>query len=246
VIVENNWCACHCKKIYRQCNIHQCELNIREEFFKHQWSSETVEPFTIMCNAAGYPIKGLHVLLKALSHVVPRFPGARLLIPGEDSPFNKSFLARIKENGYTKFIRKLIRDLGLEQQVIFLGRLSSEEMARRMALTNVFVVPSSIENHSSTLIEAMIVGAPCVASYVGGIPEYLTHQENGLLYRFEEYELLADHICRLFSDREYAARLGRRAGLSMRNARSPGNLMEKLISIYHDVIQAAAPGKEMP
>ena len=59
--------------------------------------------------------------------------------------------------------------------------------AQEMETANVFVMPSSIENHSSTLIEAMIVGVPCVASDVGGISELITHGKTGFLYRFEEY-----------------------------------------------------------
>lgn len=207
VIVENKWCLSHCKNIFQECNVYKCALNIKDVFFTIKWKTENIQPFTIMSNAAGYPIKGLHILIKALSRVVLKFPEAKLLIPGERSPFEKNYLERIKENGYAKFIRTLIKQYGLEKNIIFLGPLSSEQMAKQMSTTNVFVVPSSIENHSSTLIEAMMVGAPCVASYVGGIPEYVKHQENGLLYRFEEYEMLAEHICEVFSDIHYATKL---------------------------------------
>jgi glycosyltransferase involved in cell wall biosynthesis len=236
VIVENRWCASHCLNINNKCNIYKCELNIKEDFFKIKWAKENTEPYTIMCNAAGYSIKGLHILLKALSRVVQKYPKTKLFIPGDIIILKKSLLERIKEDGYTQFIKKLIIKFNLEKNIVFLGRLSSENMAKHMSTTNVFVMPSSIENHSSTLIEAMIVGAPCVASYVGGIPEYVTHKENGLLYRFEEYEMLAEHIIDLFTDLDYAAKLGSNARNSMWLARSSVDLKEKLISIYNKII----------
>jgi L-malate glycosyltransferase len=238
VIVENNWCSAHCLNISPKCNIHKSALSIRKEFFDIKWTKEKVQKFTIMSNAAGYPIKGLHVLLKALSIVVAKYPKTKLLIPGENSPFESSFFEKAKENGYTKYIRILIRDLGLISNVCFLGRLSAIEMAKQLAIANVFVLPSSIENHSSTLIEAMIIGVPCISSYVGGIPEYLKHEESGLLYRFEEYEMLARFILLIFSDLDYASILGSNASVSARNARSSLDIKNKLIGIYSNVINS--------
>ena len=237
VIVENKWCASHCININRNMKIHQCELSIKRDFYEKQWKIENVRPFTIICNAGGYPIKGLHLLLKAIRLVVQQFPKTTLFIPGEIIKLNPGFIEKIKTNGYTKFIKSLIKNYKLEENIVFLGPLKSEEMAAQMSTVNAFVLASSIENHSSTLIEAMIVGTPCVASYVGGIPEYVRHGENGLLYRFEEYEMLAEHISTLFSDVEYASTLGKKASEEMRNARVSGKLKEKLTTIYEDVIQ---------
>ncbi len=241
VIVENQWCAAHCLRINPQNTVHYCELTIKDDFYRKAWTLEQVRPFAIMCNAAGYPIKGLHMLLKALALVVKRHPGTMLYIPGEHSPLGVTFKGRLRERGYTKFIRQLIGELGLEKHLTFLGPQTSEQMADQMATCNVFALPSSIENHSSTLIEAMIVGAPCVAAAVGGIPEYLHHDQNGLSYRFEEYELLADHISDLFAHPERARRLGEEASRSMRAGRSPVDLQEKLVQIYRNVL-AANPG----
>ncbi len=244
VIVENRWCAAHCLALAPGAVMHFCDLNIKEEFYQARWSPDRMDPCSIMTGAANYPIKGLHMLLKALSLVVKRFPKAKLYIPGGRSPFGQPFLERLRETGYTHLIKSLIREHRLEPHVVFLGPLDSRQMAERMAVSNAFVLPSSIENHSSTLIEAMIVGTPCVASYVGGIPEYLTHEEQGLLYRFEEWEMLADHLCALFSDPKHAARLGERASQTMRSMRPAGNLRERLVSIYEKVIGQENGGTE--
>jgi glycosyltransferase involved in cell wall biosynthesis len=236
VIVENNWCSSHCYQINSVCKIYRCELDVRSEFFEKKWDKENMLRFTIMSNAAGYPIKGLHILIKALRIVVKEYPKAMLLIPGNGHLINSNILKKIKESGYSRYIRRLIISFGLQNNVSFIGSKTFEEMADSMSKSNVVVIPSSIENHSSTLIEAMIVGVPCVASYVGGIPEYVRHEYNGLLYRFEEYEMLALYIKKIFSDIVYATSLGNNACQSMRESRSSDSINSKLMSIYKDII----------
>jgi len=236
IIVENDWCASYCTDIAYDCILHHCELNIRSEYFAKSWNKENMAPLTIMSNSSGYPIKGLHVLIRALKNVINEYPSTILKIPGESTPyFGKNWINKIKENGYSKYIRKLITELDLADNVVFMGRLTSEEMADQMSISNVVVIPSCIENHSSTLIEAMIVGAPCIASYVGGIPEYMKHGDNGLLYRYEEYEMLSVHIKTIFSNVEYAGFLSANARSYMREKRAPEGIKEKLLCIYKNI-----------
>lgn len=236
VIVENEWCELHCKAIASNCTVYKSKLNIREEYYKQEWNSDQMQPFTIMSNAAGYPIKGLHILLKALSLVIQKYPETILLIPGEKSPYEKSFFEKCRINGYTRFIKSTIKKLHLKSNIQFLGQLNSSQMADQMAKSNVFVMPSSIENHSSTLIEAMIVGTPCISSYVGGVPEYLQHNVNGLLYRFEEYEILASYIIKIFDDKNFATTIATNGKNAMRISREANNINEELLSIYHKML----------
>ncbi len=245
VIVENEWCAAQSRAVYQGCRTHQCELNIRDEFFAHQWSPETMEPMRIMSIAAAFPFKGLHMLIKALSLVVRTHPTATVAIPGQQSPFENNWKQSLRENGYSKYIRSLITRHGLTHNIVFLGHLSPQQMAQQMAKAHVFVVPSSIENHSSSLIEAMIVGTPCIASYVGGIPESITHNENGLLYRFDDYEMLASHLCTIFRDNAFACRLASNGTRSMRSVRSSAAITGKLLDIYTSLAHNGTQSAEL-
>lgn len=236
VIVENKWCETHCKAISNACNVYKSKLSIKEDFFNEKWNPKQMIPFTIMSNAGGYPIKGLHVLLKALSIVIKKYPNVQLLIPGEDSLFENSFFEKLKRNGYSKFIVATITKLKLRNNITYLGKLTSKQMAKQMAMSNVFVLPSSIENHSSTLIEAMVVGVPCIASYVGGVPEYVNHEANGLLYRFEESEILASYIDKIFENLDFATNIASRGRLEMRESRSTANFKQDLLEVYHKML----------
>ena len=68
---------------------------------------------------------------------------------------------------------------------------------------NVYVLPSAIENSSNSLCEAQILGVPIVASYCGGTPSLIEEEKTGFLYRYEEVEMLAQIIIRLFQRTNY-------------------------------------------
>ncbi len=232
VIVENNWCELHCIAIAPNIKAFKSNLSIKDVFFQTKWNEESMQKNTILCNASGYPIKGLHMLIKALNIVVRKYPNVLLKVPGENSPFEMNFKQKLKINGYTNYIKSLIEKYNLRNNIQFLGRLSSQEMANEMSNANVFAMVSSIENHSSTLIEALNVGVPAVASNVGGVSEYLTHGVNGLLYRFEEYEILAMHIMSILDSPNLARRLSHNAISYMNNNRPANQVKSDFKHIY--------------
>lgn len=238
IIVENRWAEAYCRKTVADVKAHFLPISISDSFSAHTWSKETMRPHTIMCSAANYPIKGLHMLLKALSIVKKHYPDVQLYIPGTVLKDTKSLKARLKQNGYDRLIRKMIKDLGLSENVSYTGRLTAEEMAEKMASVNCFAMCSAIENHSSTLKEAMTVGTPCVASYVGGVPEYAVDGENCLLHRFEDYEVLAQNICRVFADKDLRANLSQNAKDLMRKPKEETDF-ERMIKIFERVIEDA-------
>lgn len=234
VIVENDWCAAQCLAFNQDCKVFRDYLPIKDVFFKSEWNLDKMTPHTILTNAPRGPLKGTHILVKALGIVKKKYPDVKLLLPGDDFVFGNSAMERIKRTGYGKYLRKLIIKLTLKDNIKFLGRLTSEDMAANMEKANVFVMPSSVENHSATLIEAMLVGTPSVASFVGGIPEYMKHGINGLLYRFEDYEVLAAHIIKIMDDQGFSSTISSNSREMMRRSRDKqSNVESNLLQIYH-------------
>ena len=238
VICENVWCRTHCLALHSQCKFYSCELNVKEVYYKTNWSYENKLPYSVMGIASNYPLKGLHMLLKAFNLVSMRYPEARLYVPGLSIVPTRGIKNKLKQTGYSLYIQRLMKKYNLVNKVVFLGSLSADEMAEWMAKVNVFVMPSALENHSSTLREAMIVGTPSIASYVGGVPEVVTHRENGLLYRFEEYEQLAQYIAEIFDNPKLAMALSDKAQESMRNNHDSTKIADKIIAIYKDIINS--------
>jgi Glycosyltransferase len=63
---------------------------------------------------------------------------------------------------------------------------------------NVFLSASTIENSPNSLGEAQLLGVPCLASYVGGVPDMIPNERCGQMYRFEDSEAMVYKIAQVF------------------------------------------------
>src|SRR5581483_6337296 len=107
--------------------------------------------------------KGVDTLLLAL----PRVPNVHVTVAGEGPEYAQ--------------LTGLATQLGLAHRVSFTGRLARSEVLAAMKRAHVLVLPSLYEGLSHTLLEAMAVGLPCIATGCGGDSEVLVHEQNGLL-----------------------------------------------------------------
>lgn len=137
--------------------------------------------------------KGPEHLVAAFSKVLTNVPDAKLAIAGK-GPEMDNLSAQIKK-------------LGIEKSVSMLGALSHTKVAELMAAANVFVLPSMMESFPLTAVEAMAVGVPIVCSRVGGVPEIVTEEFNGLMFPPADDAALADAIVHILKDQPLAKRL---------------------------------------
>lgn len=176
-----------------------CNETLREEFYDEtKWSYNGCIPHSIFVSQATYPIKGFHQLIKALPLILRRYPDAVVRVAGGNPTKCNGINGLLHYTGYGKYLRRLIEKDNLSDRIVFLGGLNAEQMKNEYLHCNVFVCPSSIENSPNSLGEAQILGVPCVASYVGGIPDMM-QGDDGNMYRFEEVEMMAEKICRVFA-----------------------------------------------
>lgn len=193
IIGRTEWDRVHTWAINRNANYHFCGETLRVPFYNHKWSYECCERHSIFVSQASYPIKGLHMLLKAMPLILRTYPDAKIYAAGNDA-FNVPFY---RLSGYARYLKDLIRENKLDGKVFFTGSLDENAMCERYLKSNVFVCPSAIENSPNSLGEAQLLGMPYVASFVGGVPE-IVNWNHDVLYRFEEYEMLAEKICKIF------------------------------------------------
>lgn len=240
IICENDWCENSVKALNPDIEVFRCPLSINTIFSEKKWNIDRAEPHSIICTASGYPLKGLHMLLRAVALLKNRYSDIKLYIPGPKMVADKSIQWKLRKRGYTKYIEKLIKELGIEENIVWLGMVSQEQLAEQYAKTRVFVLSSSIENHASSLKEAMMVGTPSVATFVGGVPEYVRHEENGFLYRFEEYEIMAGYIKKLFDEDSTAVKISENGRKDMYYLHSGNNVYKTICDIYKKIME----GKE--
>ena len=99
----------------------------------------------------------------------------------------------------------------LGSDYIFTGALSHADTLAVMKSADAFVLNSSYEGLSHLLIEALTLGVPIIATRVGGNPEVITVEQDGLLVSEGDTPALARALARVLVDTELRARLGARA-----------------------------------
>jgi glycosyltransferase involved in cell wall biosynthesis len=171
-------------------------------------------------------------LIMATSILKRDFPNLLIKISGYDVTKSQTFLDKVRLSSYGKYIKNLIKFHDLTSNLIFLGSLVAEDMVREYQNAHVFICPSSIENSPNSIGEAQMIGTPVIAAYVGGIPEMVTHGESGLLYRFEEVELLAQYIRRVFHDPDLTNHLSRNGIAVARQRHDLATNAKQMLSIY--------------
>lgn len=200
VIGRTDWDFAHVNAIRPRVPYYFCNESLRDEFYgERHWELDRCERHTIFLSQASYPIKGLHQVLKAVALLKADFPDIQVKIAGPDITAAKTFSQRLRLGGYGRYIRQLLGRHALWPHVWFLGTLDAVQMRDAYLQSHAFICPSSIENSPNSLGEAQILGVPSIAAYVGGVPSMVKDGNSVALYRFEEYELLAQRICAVFS-----------------------------------------------
>lgn len=213
-----------------------CPRLIRAPFYKEKWDTEKMESHTIFVHQGNYPIKGLHFVFEAMPTIIKKYPDVKLYVAGFDILNKRTIKERLLRNGYSKYLYSLYRKYNLSEYVHFLGRMSAKEVAEKLSRTNVMVIPSVIENCPNSLAEAMLVGTPSVASYVGGNAELLNNGECGELYCYNEPLMLANSIDKIFSSNELASQYSSKARSVAMVRHNPETLKKTLLSIYNKII----------
>lgn len=236
VIGRTTWDKACTNQINPNVQYHFCNETLREEFYKHQWLLEECESNSIFISQAYYPIKGLHFMLEAMPLILKKFPHTKLYISGPDIIKSDTLKERLKKTSYAKYIIELIQKYDLKNNTIFTGLLDEKQMCERYLKSNVFVCPSSIENSPNSLGEAMILGVPCIASDVGGVPDMIKHKEEGFVYQADAPYMLAYYVCEIFDNKEVAIKFSKNAREHALKTHDREENLNQLIKIYNVIL----------
>jgi glycosyltransferase involved in cell wall biosynthesis len=166
--------------------------------------------------------KGHELVLRALGNLRLPFPRLRCRIIGE-GPDRAQFEA-------------LVRAMGIEQQVQFVGRQSRSEVAEAMRRCSVFALPSRNEGLGCVYLEAMSCGKPVVACRGQGIEELIEHGKNGWLIPADGLEELVQGFAALLGSPELRARMGTAARQTILGKLTLSHQAQYLAAIYRQTI----------
>ena len=168
-----------------------------------------------------FPQKDHVTFLRAAAIISQSMPDARFALVG-DGPLRND-------------LENLCKKLGLATKTTFFGE--QHNVGTYLSAFDVAVLLSETEGCSNSLLEAMALGKPVVATDVGGNRELVRHGETGFLTPFGDAEAVAEAVIALCNDPETAEAIGERAKRLVVTQFSVENMVQQYQTLYEETIQ---------
>ena len=183
------------------------------------------------------PKTGVQYVVDGASQIIKNNSAVRFLIVGE-GPLKSSLEAKVKS-------------LGVEKNFIFTGSIPNDQVQDYIAASDMSVLASLAEATSIACLEVMACGKPVVVSSVGGLPEIVTNNKNGIIVPFpiekstyidyglpkETVQALTDAIITLINDKALRAQMGADAAKTVQENFSWKFYIKSLMNLYDEVIK---------
>lgn len=200
------------------------KLKYNEIVALHNFVNESVRNEYVLGDYAFYlgrlsKEKGILNLIEAIGDI----PNAKLLIAG-DGPERERIEAYISEHK-------------LDGRITLLGYQNQDSIHKYITNSRFVVIPSICnENCPYSVLEAMEIGKPIVASRIGGIPELIADGENGYLYKADDINELKEKLTLLLDEDEKVNRFAQKSRELYEKHYSPDSYYNELIKIYNKVM----------
>ena len=134
--------------------------------------------------------------------------------------------------------KALLDELGVPpDRYIFLGGVPYPDMPYLYSLADAFVLPSYSESFPMTVLEAMACRVPVIATDVGGIPEMIDSNRNGLLFQPGDPRSLAMSLLKIIGDRKFASWLAENARAKVSTELSATKMASSTAEMYRRVLE---------
>lgn len=174
----------------------------------------TPQKIEVIYNAYNEPtiVESKETLRAIYEYTYPTIVSAGRLVPWKEFPtlihsfkellneYKEAKLYIIDDGPERRKLLDLTRELGIEERVIFTGKIAQTELHKRIKAADLFVLASSYEGFSHVLLEALSLGTPVITSTEGGNPELVEHGRNGLLVASHNISELTGALKKLCGD----------------------------------------------
>lgn len=195
----------------------------REDLLADVLPKDSVDKQIVLYAGRILALKGVDVLINAIPEISNRIRSDELLFvfsgPGDD-------------NG----LRQRLEKMNIHAQYLFTGPLPKEKLIPLMIQSALVVLPSYQENCPYTVLESMACGTPVVASNVGGIPEIITNNFDGVLVNSGSSTAFARAIANLLEDRSLRDLMGKRATSTINRRFSWKTNLPEYLNTYYKVM----------
>jgi len=167
-----------------------------------------------------HPEKNPQLIIKALPQILKVNKNVKALIVGDGELRSE--------------LVNLGKELNVSERTLFLGE--RYDIPDLLGAMDVFVMPSRSEAASVTILEAMAVGKPVIATNVGGNPELVEDKKTGVLIDDNSGSALADAVKMLFAEKKRAKKLGKNGKTRVNTMYSTALMIKRYLNIYKDLI----------
>lgn len=223
-IGRTEWDRNYVKLVNPDAQYFHCEEMLRKDFFENEWKQPTElngdNEIVIGTTIFASPYKGLDLIYKVMNLM-------------NNNNIKWKIFGINEENVLNKIFKKGFIDEKMIQNIQFYGPINAEELIKQLLNCHFFVHPSYIDNSSNSVCEAMMLGMPVLASFVGGIKTLVNHGETGFLFNpYDKYDL-AGLLVNLIDNYEKAKSAGSKARQTALKRHSPETIQSDLEQIYN-------------
>ncbi|HSW64472.1 MAG TPA: glycosyltransferase family 4 protein [Dissulfurispiraceae bacterium] len=182
----------------------------------------------ILCARRFAHKNGLHIYLNALERMRPEVLSLCVLIFAGNKPDH--------DGDYGQEISQRIQALSRRVTCHLLGPVPNDSMSRVYQVADIAVLPSLKEATSITGLESLASGVPLVGTNVGGIPELVEHDINGLLSPPNDVAALADNLTKLIADVTLRSAMGAMGRRIAQDRFSWKQIAERFVRVYRSAL----------
>jgi glycosyltransferase involved in cell wall biosynthesis len=230
ISAPSSWMKAYVNHYNKNATIFDNQLPLRNKIIlSPKW--KYTNNFNILISSAySSSFKGFHIAIKALAHLKNDFPDIKLKIVGPH------LQKGIRRDGYINFVKKLINDYNLNENVIWLGSLNEQNLANEIRISSLVLLPSYIESYGVMQAESMFIGTPCVCSYNGGSSYLATDNESALFFPPGDYIYCAYLMKKLLMDQSLSEYISTNSINLAAQRNDTSIIYNKQIEIYKKVL----------
>ncbi|WP_019503575.1 glycosyltransferase [Pleurocapsa sp. PCC 7319] len=191
-------------------------------------SNQLAKERYILCVGRHTEKKGIDTLLRAFAKIVAKYPDI--------------YLFQVGQGALTSKLKRLTKQLGIENRVRFLGPKPHEQVLQLVQKAEIFALPSQVaktgecEGLPIVILEASACGVPVVSTYHSGIPEAVIDGQTGFLVSEKDDQALAEKLDILLSDRSLGQQMGKQGRKLIKERFDIGKQTAKLEGIYDSLL----------
>ena len=198
---------------------------LRASFYKRQWTPHFSDKIFIHTTIGNAFYKGFETLCMALNELNKRGINCEWRVAGIDP-----------NDLIVKITKKKLKNKYPQKNMVLMGRINENSLIDSLLESDMYVMTSHIENSANGLCEAMILGMPCISTFVGGIGSLIKDGEEGILIQNGDPWAMAGAILEMVNNRERAIQLGKNARKVALERHDKNRIVSDLIIVYESII----------